>query len=282
MRRQGPLGKNPYYGTEIKYFVREISEEDSTELTMEIYNSSDELIRSFSSSEELKQKKIDLSEGFNVMRWDGSVDGFVPPEGVMIPRGSGGYMGSYSVVPGKYSVKFTYGNYEKRSEFEIFPDPRQNTSEEEFLSKRKLLEAIHNDIDDIYESLKKMQSARSQLKDLNNRLSSDDELSEIIKLSSSTIQLIDKTESRLISPKQKTFQDVINFRNQLDAQLFDLLSTVDQNIPPVTSGEGTRFDDLHAKWMDIKSGYDLVVDNIGQINDLLIKKSVPFISKGKR
>lgn len=282
MRRQGPLGKNPYYGTEIKYFVREISEEDSTELTMEIYNSSDELIRSFSSSEELKQKKIDLSEGFNVMRWDGSVDGFVPPEGVMIPRGSGGYMGSYSVVPGKYSVKFTYGDYEKRSEFEIFPDPRQNTSEEEFLSKRKLLEAIHNDIDDIYESLKKMQSARSQLKDLNNRLSSDDELSEIIKLSSSTIQLIDKTESRLISPKQKTFQDVINFRNQLDAQLFDLLSTVDQNIPPVTSGEGTRFDDLHAKWMDIKSGYDLVVDNIGQINDLLIKKSVPFISKGKR
>ena len=34
--------------------------------------------------------------------------------------------------------------------------------------------------------------------------------------------------------------------------------------------------------IDIKSGYDIVVDNIGQINDLLIKKSVPFISKGKR
>ena len=282
MRRQGPLGKNPYYGTEIKYFVRQISEEDSTELRIEIYNSSDEQIRSFSSSEELKSKTIDLSEGFNVMRWDGSVDGFVPPEGVMTPRGSEGYMGSYSVVPGKYSVKFKYGDYEKRSEFEIFPDPRQNTSKENFLSKRKFLEDIHNDIDAIYESLRKMQNARSQLKDLNNRLSSDDELSEIIKLSSSTIQLIDKTESRLISPKQKTFQDVINFRNQLDAQLYDLLSTVDQNIPPITSGESTRFDDLHAKWIDINSGYDIVVDNIGQINDLLIKKSVPFISKGKR
>ena len=29
MRRQGPLGKNPYYGTEIKYFIRDYNEEDS-------------------------------------------------------------------------------------------------------------------------------------------------------------------------------------------------------------------------------------------------------------
>ena len=35
MRRQGPMGKNPYYGTEVKFFLRDIDEEDSTVLKVE-------------------------------------------------------------------------------------------------------------------------------------------------------------------------------------------------------------------------------------------------------
>ena len=74
-----------------------------------------------------------------------------------------------------------------------------------------------------------MQDARSQIKDLQNRLAS--EYSDIVNLSKETLDLIDEIEIKLISPKQKTFQDVINFRNQLDAQLMDLLSTVNRNAP---------------------------------------------------
>ena len=60
-------------------------------------------------------------------------------------------------------------------------------------------------------------------------------------LSDKTIKMINSTEKTLISPKQKTFQDVINFRNQLDAQMLDLLNTINGNIPPVTGGENTLF-----------------------------------------
>jgi hypothetical protein len=100
-------------------------------------------------------------------------------------------------------------------------------------------------------------------------------------LAGETIKLIDETETLLISPKQKTFQDVINFRNQLDAQMFDLLNTVDGNIPPVTNGEISRYKDLNKKWLEIKKGFDEVINNISQINNLIIENSVPFISKGK-
>ena len=65
------------------------------------------------------------------------------------------------------------------------------------------------------------------------------------------MKLIDETESQLISPKQKTFQDVINFRNQLDSQLYDLLNTVNGNIPPLTGGEKVRYVDLHQKWVQL-------------------------------
>ena len=280
MRRQGPLGKNPYYGIEFKYFIREINEEDSIELRVEVLDVDDNIIRTFSSNETLKSRKININVGYNNIKWDGDVEGFVPPVGVMTPRGSDGYMKSYSVMPGSYSVRFTYGDYSKTSEFKIHSDPRHELSSELIKNKESLLKNIHNDIDDIYSSLEKLQSAREQILDLQSRFSSEDNYLDIYELSKETIKVINGVESSLISPKQKTFQDVINFRNQLDAQFFDLLSKVDRNIPPVTNGELERFEDLHKKWVDIKSDYDKVISSVDRINKLIIEKSVPFISGG--
>ena len=280
MRRQGPLGKNPYYGTEFKYFIREINEEDSLELRVEVLDVDNNIIRTFSSNETLKSRKININVGYNNIKWDGDVEGFVPPVGVMTPRGSDGYMKSYSVMPGSYSVRFTYGDYTKTSKFKIHSDPRHELSSELIENKESLLKNIHNDIDDIYSSLERLQSAREQILDLQSRFSSEDNYSDINELSKETIKVINGVESSLISPKQKTFQDVINFRNQLDAQFFDLLSKVDRNIPPVTNGELERFEDLHKKWMAIKSDYDKVITSVDRINKLLIEKSVPFISGG--
>ena len=279
MRRQGPLGKNPYYGTEIKYFLREYNPEDSLEMNIEIKNINGDIIRTFSSSEKYKSKRIDLKEGYSSVKWGGDVEGFVPPNGVMVPRGSDGYMSSYDVMPGKYNVTLTYGDYTKTSDFIIMPDPRKSISQDDYNKKSQLLRNIHDDVESIYNSLQKMQDVRSQLNDLQNRLSSD--FNSIKNLSNETVELIDLTESKLISPKQKTFQDVINFRNQLDAQFLDLLNTVNGNIPPLTNGELQRFDDLHLTWMGIKKSYDKVLENVKSINTMIIENSVPFISKGE-
>ena len=279
MRRQGPLGKNPYYGTERKDFLREYNPEDSLEMNIEIKNINGDIIRTFSSSEKYKSKRIDLKEGYSSVKWGGDVEGFVPPDGVMVPRGSDGYMSSYDVMPGKYNVTLTYGDYTKTSDFIIMPDPRKSISQDDYNKKYQLLRNIHDDVESIYNSLQKMQDVRSQLNDLQNRISSD--FNSIKNLSNETVELIDLTESKLISPKQKTFQDVINFRNQLDAQFLDLLNTVNGNIPPLTNGELQRFDDLHLTWMEIKKSYDKVLENVKSINNMIIENSVPFISKGE-
>ena len=279
MRRQGPLGKNPYYGTEIKYFIRDYDPADSLVMSIEIRDEEGSLVRSFSSSSEYISKKIDLKQGYSSLRWGGDVEGFVPPKGVMTPRGSDGYIQSFNVTPGKYNVTFTYGDYSKSSEFNILPDPRSSVTDNNYNAKGNLLNKIHEDIKSIYESLDRMQDVRSQLNDLNERLQTGYE--DIKNLSEETISLVDKVESQLISPKQKTFQDVINFRNQLDAQFLDLLNTVNGNIPPLTEGELERFDDLHLNWLTVKKTYDEVLDNVKSINNLIIENSVPFISKGE-
>ena len=279
MRRQGPLGKNPYYGTEIKYFIRDYDPADSLVMSIEIRDEEGSLVRSFSSSSEYISKKIDLKQGYSSLRWGGDVEGFVPPKGVMTPRGSDGYIQSFNVTPGKYNVTFTYGDYSKSSEFNILPDPRSSVTDNNYNAKGNLLNKIHEDIKSIYESLDRMQDVRSQLNDLNERLQTGYE--DIKNLSEETVSLVDKVESQLISPRQKTFQDVINFRNQLDAQFLDLLNTVNGNIPPLTEGELERFDDLHLNWLTVKKTYDEVLDNVKSINNLIIENSVPFISKGE-
>ena len=83
MRRQGPLGKNPYYGTEIKYFIRDYNEEDSLELKVEIRNNNKDIIRTFSSNGKYKTNRVIIKEGYASIKWGGDVEGFIPPEGVM-------------------------------------------------------------------------------------------------------------------------------------------------------------------------------------------------------
>lgn len=281
MRRQGPFGENPSFAIELKYIIREIDENDSTELKIEIFDNSDNLIRTFSSEESIKSKLAIKEEGkLQTLNWGFDVEGYNPPKGVMTPRGSDGYMRSYSIIPGTYKVKFSYGEYEKTDSFKVLMDPRSNVAMDEYETKNELLSKIDSDIDNIYASLITLQNVRNQLNELNGRLGIDEEYNGIIDLSKKTMKLIDETESQLISPKQKTFQDVINFRNQLDSQLYDLLNTVNGNIPPLTGGEKVRYVDLHQKWVTIKVGVDTIIDNVSEINNLLKQNSVPYISGG--
>jgi hypothetical protein len=52
---------------------------------------------------------------------------------------------------------------------------------------------------------------------------------------------INSWEENIIQAKQKTFQDVINFKNKLNAQLIQLKSYLDQADPKVTNGATERF-----------------------------------------
>jgi hypothetical protein len=61
-------------------------------------------------------------------------------------------------------------------------------------------------------------------------------------------QTIDLARSRLVEPKSKTFQDVINYPNKFDAQLLQLMGSVDGAEPPVTAGQKQRFRDIETEW----------------------------------
>lgn len=86
-------------------------------------------------------------------------------------------------------------------------------------------------------------------------------------------------EEKLIQPKQETFQDVINFRNMLDNQLYDLMQLIDANTPPLTEGEKMRYDDLKKIWNERKTEIlQILTEDVPAYNKMIQDKGVPHVA----
>ena len=91
------------------------------------------------------------------------------------------------------------------------------------------------------------------------------EFSDLIKMGEEIINKINKWEQKLIQPKQKTFQDVINFHNKLNAEFIYLHEYVNSLDPTITSGAKDRFIDLDNNFKMIMK--TLKNDILGSIDD---------------
>jgi len=86
------------------------------------------------------------------------------------------------------------------------------------------------------------------------------------------VERIDIWEQNLIQPKQKTFQDVINFNNQLNAEFMELKSYVDSAEPKVTLGAKERLKDLLADWKTYETERNTIVDKEMQTYNQMYKE----------
>jgi hypothetical protein len=90
---------------------------------------------------------------------------------------------------------------------------------------------------------------------------------------------IDSLESQLVQTKQKTFQDVINFPNQLDGKIMHIQNIIDGSYPPVTKGQMSRVDDLANEWKTRKQEYRNIIEkDLKSYNELIEKSNILYIS----
>jgi len=87
----------------------------------------------------------------------------------------------------------------------------------------------------------------------------------------------------MVQSKSKTFQDVVNFENQLDAKLKHVMDLIDEAAPPITQGQKSRSMDLIKEWVDTKQSVNkLIQDDVKSLNELIEKNKVPFISTERK
>ncbi|MBT8283927.1 MAG: glycosyl hydrolase, partial [Flavobacteriaceae bacterium] len=109
------------------------------------------------------------------------------------------------------------------------------------------------------------------VKNYKKRLESNGKAKDLLAMGDSLITRIDQWEKNLIQPRQKTFQDVINYNNKLNAELMNLKDYVDAAEPKVTEGAKERFQDLQNQWVRFEMEWNAIVGTEMKVFNLMYK-----------
>jgi hypothetical protein len=277
------LGKNPPSGVTFDYYL---SDElpDSISLAIEILES-DMVIRTYSSQKDESFKSwpggpprpivAPAKKGINRFTWDFRRATLPAVDKVFV---FGDIRGT-TVGPGEYTIRLSVEDGDTlETNVTIKANPKIDASNADYAEQQATLKTITAVIVDIHEKVNDMRSAKAQLKSYQKLLKGNEDAKTLLDTSKSLIKKISTWEENLIQPKQKTFQDVINFQNQLNAQLTHLKGYVDQADPRVTQGAKDRLKDLVEQWRVFADQRNQLIDvEMTAFNDLYKSLDLPAI-----
>jgi photosystem II stability/assembly factor-like uncharacterized protein len=245
------LGQNPKQGVTFDYYLNE--DADSLNLELQVLQNG-KLIRTITNKNQKdfktwpggpsKPAVLPSKMGYNRFTWDFRKETLPAVDKVFV---YGNYSGS-SVAPGNYVLRLSLNDKVAETEVTILPNPKIKASKTDFDEQQSVLNQIENTIKNIHESVTRMRSAKKQLKTYEELLNENEIATDLLEKGKELIKRIDSWEQNLIQPNQKTFQDVINYNNQLNAQLMHLKGFVDNSDPKVTQGAKQRLADLLDDW----------------------------------
>ena len=273
-------GANPASGIIIDYYLP--TELDST-LSLEILDRNGNLVRSYTNkSEKMKSwpggppanAALPTTAGLNRFNWDLRRATLPPVDDIFV---LGDYRGSL-VPPGDYTLRLSGPTDTLTTVATLLPDPTLEATPDAYATQSALLQATEAAVLDIHQSVNRMRQVRAQLTSLNAQLAEVSGTDMLVKEGKAIIERIDTWEADLIQPEQKTFQDVINFPNRLNAELMNLKSRVDGPVPVVTAGAEERLAELTTDWATYRSVLDrIIAEDVAAYNVLYRELDLPAL-----
>ena len=105
-----------------------------------------------------------------------------------------------------------------------------------------------------------MRTVKTQVSSKLELLSDHEDAASLKESGDAVLEAIETWENKLIQPRQKTFQDVINFENRLNAELNMLRSRIDSYDPRQTDGARKRSEELLEEWEALQGEMTEVVE----------------------
>ncbi|WP_430965434.1 VPS10 domain-containing protein [Spongiimicrobium sp. 2-473A-2-J] len=275
------LGQNPKQGVTFDYHLDK--DADSLDLKLEVWDK-DKLLRTLTNKKPKDFKSwpggpskpavLPSKKGYNRYTWDFRRESLPAVDKVFV---FGNYGGG-RIGPGSYTLKLSLEGSTSETEVRVLPNPKVAATQADFEEQQALLVQITETVEDIHKSVNQMRSAKSQLEAYAKLLKDRSGADSLIKKGKVLIKRIDSWEQSLIQPEQKTFQDVINYNNQLNAELMYLKGFVDTAEPKVTEGAKERLKDLLADWAVYEKERDAIVSKeMAAYNQLFKALELPAI-----
>jgi len=280
----GAMGKNPPGGAILRYILASKPEE-SQELKLEIADSSGAAVRTYSSKLKPEPpipgaepgqggpKALPTKPGMNQYVWDLRSEPPVRVPGILTQ----GVPSGYRLPPGTYTARLTLNGKTETQTFELVNDPREPQSPADESAQVAMAKAITVRVNEINQTAIGIRVIREQLNALTEHAAGRADQKEIETSAKSIVDNINALEEKLVQPKQKTFQDVINFRNGIASQYMNLQGAVEGASGPITTGEQQRFADLENQWHDLQGKANAVLSDVSAFNAKMKEKGVGAI-----
>ncbi len=275
------LGQNPKSGVTFDYYLP--IKLDSTELKLEVL-SGGKVIRTITNQAPKDFKSwpggpskpavLPSIKGYNRFTWDFSRESVIPVDQVFA---YGGYRGA-RVAPGTYTLRLSLGDASVETNAVVLADPNVEGTPADYAEQQSVLVKIDESINNMHKGVNQIRKAKNQLKTYKDLLKDNEKAKGLIENGDKLLERITVWEEKLIQPNQKTFQDVINFRNQLNAEFMNLKDFVDVAEPKVTNGAKERLRDLLAQWKTYEDEKNAIVnDGMKAYNDMFKSLEIPAI-----
>jgi len=187
-------------------------------------------------------------------------------------------MQGHRVAPGHYKARLKYKGEVSDTEFDLLGDPRVSVLPEDWKIQQQLLAQMDQAVKDMHTSIGNMRKVKKQIEGYGDALKSDPQAKEIVDKGKDIAKKIDAWEANLIETRSKNGQDVINFRNRLNAEFLQVRGAVDAQDPRVTQGVKDRLQDVQAEWDKSKKDLNTLINtDIKQYNQLFKDKNIPAL-----
>jgi len=221
-----------------------------------------------------KPELLPTAKGLNRFTWDFRRESLPAVNGVFV---YGDYNGT-RVGPSAYTAKLTVDGTTITQDFNIVARPGLNISANDYAEQQQAATQIEDAIRDMHDAVNSIRAVRGQISSYSALLEDNEKAKPLLDMGDAILKRIKSWEEELIQPSQKTFQDVINFNNQLNAELMYLKSYVDTSIPQLTAGARERLNDLLAQWEKFAEERDtLVNEELAAYNKLYRELDLPAI-----
>lgn len=270
----GSVGRNPDYGALIQYRLG--AADSTTKVTIEILSAGDSVIRRYASTEGTGSRRPSANAGLNRFAWDLRYSGPTELSGVVLfgapPSGTGP-----RVLPGRYKVRLTVGDYSATQEFEVQRDPRLPPASAAVLATRDSIARLLNArIAEMHDAVLRVRDLKSQVTGIVTRTKTH-EMADTIAASGKRITAdLERFEPRLTT-KAGNGQDIINYANGLNGQFGFLLGQVEGN-PELTTMTRQRLVEVETMWAALRDELSTWEDSeLAAFNRLLEEAKIPGI-----
>jgi hypothetical protein len=197
--------------------------------------------------------RLTAKAGLNAFQWDLRSD---PP--AKLPGNIslfGGPNAGYLATPGRYQVRLTVGGAVQTQPFDVVLDPRMQMTPAQVAARDSLSRAIVARVNEIHESILRLRDIRAQVGGFVDR-AKEAGARAVEERGKGITAEVDTLDPKLTT-KAANGQDIINFRNGINAQYVFLLGHIESN-EVVTQPSRERFAELEKLWAALRAQVDRV------------------------